>query len=479
MRLPTRRISTALMWAIGIVLVVSSIGAGIFVYQLARGTLIRQGQHEVVTIASAMQTRLTAEAKAHPTRTPIEDLGDMATGQRYVLLTTSAGQPIASSGSLPPISPQQGWNQISGTGWINGTPDHSVPFVFTKTPVPIGNHTDLLVVVAPLYRTAALLGILKSALLAGDAMLIISGLLAVIVIVRQFIGPLKDLENSAQRIARSPHQTDDRLAVTTRFGEIQSLVDSFNRMLDKIFSAQEREREFLSNAAHALRTPLQVLTGYAHALTQWTAPGDRDAAIAAIVRETRAMKILTDRLLELSRTTQLEGSSLEEPIALAAFFDDKLPDFRDVCMHHALEYIGPYDANATIKADPLLLESLLRILLENADQYGSPETSVTLRVVCATTNITVQVENLGPEISAAEQSHLFERFYRGRQPASSEHVGLGLSIADALVSAMEARWTIQSQAGKTLFGITFAGVGRPPLAASSQSAGETKAFPIP
>lgn len=461
-----RRISAALMWAFGTVLVIASVGAGIFVYQLARGTLIQQGQHEVVTIAATMQTRLTAEAKAHPTRSPIEDLGDMATGQRYVLLISKAGVPIASTGSLPPLSPPKGWAEISGTGWLNGAPHHSVPFVFTKIPVPIGPHRDVLVVVSPLYRTAALLGVLKSALFAGGAMLIISGLLAVIVIVRQLTDPLKDLEHSAERITTAPHQMADMLTVTTRFDEIQSLVDSFNRMLQQIFAAQEREREFLSNAAHALRTPLQVLMGYAHGLSQWTSTDDHDAAIAAIVRESRAMKTLTDRILDLSRATQFTDPSVE-PVVLLAFFEEKLPDFRDVCMHHVLEYIGPSQPGATIQTDPLLFEAILRILLENADHYASSETSVTLRVLTSADDITVQVENLGPEIPLAEQAHLFERFYRGHQPASSEHIGLGLSIADAMVSTVGASWQIDSRQGKTTFGVRFSRPETPHQVASS------------
>lgn len=449
-----RRISTALMWAIGTALVMASIGAGVFVYQLARGTLIQQGQHEVVTIAAAMQTRLTAEAKAHPGQTPIEDLGDMVTGQRYVLLTTPAGIPIASSGPLPPVSPRQGWSQIAGTGWLNGESVHSVPFVFTKIAVPIAHHVDVLVVVSPLYRTAALLGVLKSSLLAGDAMLIMSGLCAVIIIVKQLTDPLKDLENEAQRITAASKGLGDMLTVRTQFGEIQSLVDSFNCMLKQIFAAQEREREFLSNAAHALRTPIQVLVGYANSLGHWESSEDRHAAIAAIVRESHAMAALIDRLLELSRTTAFVRPNLE-PVAVRAFLEQTFPDLRDVCMHHVLEYIGIGSPDVTIDADPLLIETTLRILLENADYYATPDTPVTLRLIISSRDVTIQVENVGSEISLEDQSHLFERFYRGHQPASSEHVGLGLSIADAMVSAMGAAWKIESHDGKTSFGIRF------------------------
>lgn len=474
------RISTAITWAIGIVLVVASIGAGIFVYQLARATLIRQGQHEVVTIATAIQRRLTAEAKTHPGRTPVEDLGDMAAGPRYVLLTTKAGTPIASSGALPPVAPRQGWNQVIGTGWLNGSSAHSVPFVFTKIAVPLGHQVDDLVVVSPLYRTAALLGILRSALLAGGAMLIISGVLAVIIIVKQLTDPLKELENEAQRITQVQPGSKNLLHVSTQFGEIRSLVDSFNRMLTQIFSAQEREREFLSNAAHALRTPIQVLTGYATSLSHWASPADREQAIAAIVRESHAMTTLIDRLFELSRATMFDQCSLR-PVSVAQWLHEKFPDFRDVCMHHSLDYIGTGESEGVISCDPLLVEAILRILLENADHYATPDSPITLRLTVGSETITIQVENLGPEISPDDEPHLFERFYRGHQPASSQHVGLGLSIADAMVHAMGAEWHLQSQAGKTIFGVRFIRLHHvsalPSRAASYASSGESPSLP--
>ncbi|MHB1611954.1 MAG: sensor histidine kinase, partial [Sulfobacillus sp.] len=144
-----------------------------------------------------------------------------------------------------------------------------------------------------------------------------------------------------------------------------------------------------------------------------------------------------------------------EPVAVRAFLEQTFPDLRDVCMHHVLEYIGIGSPDITIDADPLLIETTLRILLENADYYATPDTPVTLRLIISSRDVTIQVENLGSEISLEDQSHLFERFYRGHQPASSEHVGLGLSIADAMVSAMGAAWKIESHDGKTSFGIRF------------------------
>lgn len=449
-----QRISSAITWAMGAVLILASIGAGIFVYQLARATLIRQGQHEVVTIATAMQSKLTGEAKTHPGRTPVEDLGDMATGQRYVLLTTRTGTPIASSGALPPVAPRQGWNQVIGTGWLNGSPAHSVPFVFTKISVPLAHQVDNLVVVSPLYRTAALLGILRSALLAGGAMLILSGVLAVIIIVKQLTDPLKELENEAQRLTRVQPGSNHLLHVPTRFGEIHSLVNSFNHMLGQIFSAQEREREFLSNAAHALRTPIQVIMGYATSLSHWSSSADREQAIATIVRESQAMTTLIDRLFALSRATIVDQCSLG-PVPVAEWLREKFPDFRDVCMHHALDYIDHEESGGLISCDPLLVEAILRILLENADHYATPDSPITVRLMVDSHTVTIQVENLGPEISPDDLPHVFERFYRGHQPASSQHVGLGLSIADAMVHAMGAEWHLQSHNGKTIFGVRF------------------------
>ncbi len=456
----TWRIGWALMVGIGAAVMVAGLSSGWFVYSLAKNALIREGMQEIVVVGTTSAQKLTQEYRRHPVRAPVEDLTDLAAaGHLYVLLQSSDGRFIGSSGPLPPVLPQLGWIHTGPSGWLEW---QGVPYVFSVTALSRGDRDRQLIIVHGLDRTALLLSTLRTALLLGEILLMGISILAVALVVRQVTDPLRSLEAVAETVTfQGKHQ--ERVVLQSNLSEVVSLTHSFNRMLDRLLSAQERERQFISNAAHSLRTPIHVIRGYVHTLNQWGRddPENRHQALKALARESLAMETLVNRLLQLSQVEQGDPPALQR-LAVLPYLRGILPNLRDTCLHHPLTLDVHSQDVPDILSEPDLLEAVLRTLVENADTYADPDTPVALTVdwLAGGRRVRIGVVNQGPEIPPGDVERLFDRFYRARQADSSGHYGLGLAIANSIVARIQGAWVIESHHGRTTFAIDLPAVWR-------------------
>lgn len=441
------------MVSIGIAVIMAGLGSGWFVYSLAKSTLIRESMQEISQTTITSAHKLMEEYRQHPGRAPVEDLSDLAAaGNLYVLLITPSGHFIGSSGTLPPALPKGGWGSAGSSGWF---PFHNTPYVFSSVSLTLNHQPRRLVIVDGLDRTAALLSTLKQALLFGELLLILSSTLAVVIIVRQVTDPLRSLEQLIQN-ATLTRKNSNTVIIHSKLTEVISLAESFNNMLERLQKAQERERQFTSNAAHSLRTPIHVIRGYIHTLNQWGLEDaeTRGQTLKRLARESLAMETLVDRLLQLSRM-ELDDPPELERVALSPYFMKILPRLRDTCLHHPLTPDWPPNPIPDILTEPNLLEMVLLTLVENADAYADPETPVSIfaKYPGHGARVHIGVRNFGPDIPNEKLHHLFDRFYRAAQPASSHHFGLGLAIADSIVTRIQGEWCVTSHEHQIVFAV--------------------------
>lgn len=449
----TWRISWVLTIGIEFALVLAVLGSGIFVYSSEGNTLISQGIDEVVFSARVSAGKLTSEYRSHPNRAPVEDLAYLAvSGSEYVLLATNQGRFIAASGTKPPISPVRGWTNVGRSGWIRY---QGIPYLFASAPITVGNVRWKVIFVEGQSHIASLLYTLRIALALGGIVLVMTTLAAVTLIVRRVTNPLRELEKAARTVTLGV----DKAAfpnVRSRLSEVKSLTESFNNMLERLSQAQLREREFISNAAHSLRTPIQVIQGNLESLAQRLIghPGLGSQNLKALTRESQAMATLVDRLLQLS-SAESDSSPRMERLDVVGYLERIAGNLRDLCMHHPLVLQTQDLDQRNVMTDPVLLEAALRILAENADAYSSPGSTV---VVFAASSkdpyiIRVGIQNQGTPIPPDDLEEIFQRFYRGKRAASSDHYGLGLAIADSIVKRIGAKWNIRSDEDSTVFAI--------------------------
>jgi len=208
-------------------------------------------------------------------------------------------------------------------------------------------------------------------------------------------------------------------------------------------SEQERreraEREFVTNAAHELRTPLAAIASAVEVLQQGAkeTPADRDRFLAVVERQTERLTSLARALLTLAR-----AQTRSEPVRLERV--EVVPLLREI--------VGDVDTGSVaaetgehvaVLAHPELLRQAVENLVSNAIKHGDGGT-VTLRVAAEEdSHVRIGVSDTGSGMAAEDAERVLDRFYRA-SGSEADGFGLGLSIAREAVGAMGGRLWIES-----------------------------------
>jgi signal transduction histidine kinase len=213
--------------------------------------------------------------------------------------------------------------------------------------------------------------------------------------------------------------------------ELRTLADSFNGMLDRLEDAFARQRGFVSDASHELRSPLTAIRGQIEVLARDPDPD------AESVRRVEAAT-----LSELMRVERL----VDELLALARLDEGTGPAHREVEAADFLrEAVGAAPGAATlgdltpgrIDLDPDAVAGVVRNLVENARRHTGADGTVTLSSTAVGDKLRVVVDDDGPGIPPAERERVFDRFHRSdaARARATGGAGLGLAIARAVIEA--------------------------------------------
>jgi two-component system OmpR family sensor kinase len=297
-------------------------------------------------------------------------------------------------------------------------------------PVPNGGRQlGTFRVAQSLSQVAAAQDSLRSTFIAIGAIALVVLLVAATWIATLIARPLDRMAEFAAGVDR--RDLDRRLDDGDGPSEVRSLRMSLNHMLDRLQRAFEREREFVADASHELRTPITVAQGELELLRRDADAAERER-LDVILRELRRMEGLIGEMLTLAREDA--GRSLEPrrfPV------DDLLDDLR-----RDLPLLGPRDydvahLDGTMQADPDRVAQVLRNLARNAVAHTPIDGHVEILASADGDRVRFEVIDDGPGIDPDEAAHLFERFYRSPEARARdrEGSGLGLAIAQAIVDA--------------------------------------------
>ncbi len=232
--------------------------------------------------------------------------------------------------------------------------------------------------------------------------------------------------------------------------ELRTLADSFNLMLDRLEDAFARQRGFVSDASHELRSPLTAIRGQIEVLAR---DPDPDAAAVRRVEATTLAELarverLVEQMLALARLDEGVGPARRQ-VDAAAFLREA------VAAAPGEEKLGA-TAAGRIELDPEMVARVVRNLVENARRHAGPGGTVAISSTATGDRLRVDVDDDGPGIAPAERERVFDRFYRSdtARVRATGGTGLGLAIARSIVEAHGGR----IQAGESPLGgarITF------------------------
>lgn len=242
--------------------------------------------------------------------------------------------------------------------------------------------------------------------------------------------PIRALARTAAEI----NETDlsRRLDLTAAEVELEQLMRTFNAMLDRIEAAFQRQRQFSTDAAHELRTPLAIMqTGLEVTLSRARGAPEYHAALVSIQEEVQRLTQLANTLLLLARADAhelpLEIRTVDLNLLLLAVIEQFAPaaNAKGITLAH---HIPP---GLSLQADQDRLIQVIFNLLDNAVKYTPEGGQVRVSAEAADHAAAVTIADSGPGIPAEDQAHIFDRFYRADSSRNRARGGFGLGLAIA------------------------------------------------
>jgi len=266
---------------------------------------------------------------------------------------------------------------------------------------------------------------------------------------RQFSTPLRQMSQTAQRIASG--RFSERLAVSSQ-DEFGQLARSFNEMVDALAHLEQIRKDFVSNVSHELRTPLTSIKGFVDGMLDGTVPADRQMLYLHIVRdETHRMHRMVNDLMDL---TKMESGSIA---LLPTSFD--LCELVRICVislqqnliDKDLEFAAEFENERMfIFADRDAVQRLLINLMQNAIKFTPDKGSIRVVIKRVKDKVEVSVIDTGIGIEKEELPFVFDRFYKTDKSRSSDRsgVGIGLAIVRSIIAAHAEQIHVYSGTGK-------------------------------
>ena len=219
----------------------------------------------------------------------------------------------------------------------------------------------------------------------------------------------------------------------------------------KIKEVDQMKDEFISIASHELRTPLTAIKGYLSLIAEGTfgkiENKEMERGVNMAVASTKRLEALVEDLLNVSRIEQGRLDVNNKPVEIEPIIGEIMAQLKVQAdaKHLLLEYSNPESKLPLVSADPERLKQVLVNLIGNSIKY-TEKGSVKVTSVAKEGKVEIRIADTGIGMSAEEQKHLFEKFYRIQNDKTSKIIGtgLGLWITKQIVQLMKGKLTVES-----------------------------------
>jgi two-component system, OmpR family, sensor kinase len=313
------------------------------------------------------------------------------------------------------------------------------PFRVLAEPVPRDDAGRIVVVGESLEETDEAVGRVRDALLAGGAVAVGLAGIGAWLLAGAALRPVERMRRQAAEI--SEHDPTSRLPVPATRDELAALGATMNDLLARLQEALRRQRAFVADAGHELRTPLAVLrTELELAARRHRTREELLDTITNATEETDRLARLAEELLFLARSED-QAIDRRDDVRLLPLLERSAEAIRARAADRGVTVTSDGANAGTAAVDPDLLRRALDNLLENALRYAPPQSTVTLRVQRDDGGdgddewIEIEVIDEGPGFPPEFLPHAFERFRRADDARSRADGGAGLGLAIVLAVA--------------------------------------------
>jgi len=314
------------------------------------------------------------------------------------------------------------------------------PVRILAVPVQLAGSTDVLVTGTSFDESRRLEAELEKALIFGLPLLALAVAFGGWLLTGAMFKPVRSMIVQADTI--STHEAGERLSISGGGEELRALAARLNAMLDRIEDAAARERAFLDDASHELRTPIAIVRGELELARDRISDDDEQrATLDSVLDEVERLERLAHNLLVLARSRSGSLTAGTTPVDLDTVLDRaaRAVARRADNRHVQVRWAG----NGVVNGDESSLQRAMLNLLDNAVRYAASEVRVC--VAEDRTFVDVTVADDGPGFPDELLPRVFDRFTR--DPGSGGGMGLGLAITSAIAAAHGGHVTAANRAG--------------------------------
>ncbi|MCB2295690.1 HAMP domain-containing histidine kinase [Clostridium algoriphilum] len=311
----------------------------------------------------------------------------------------------------------------------------------------IGNEVAYIQVVKDMDNEYDFMKILFLLMAIADFIGMIASVVLGYSISKNMLKPIDEITNAADNI--SINNLKERIEVAGPDDELKRLGITFNKMIDRLQDAFDRQIQFVSDASHELRTPIAVIQGYANLLDRW-GKDDREAlekSINAIKLETGNMANLVEKLLFIAKGNSENQSIKKKEFMLNNLICEVLRESKIIDDSHVIK--SSRNDNVCIVADYNMIKQMLRILIDNSIKFTPEHGKIDINSEIENKTVKITVSDSGIGIPSDEIQNIFERFYTVDKSRYKEKggTGLGLSIARLIVEMHKGTINVESEEG--------------------------------
>jgi heavy metal sensor kinase len=303
-----------------------------------------------------------------------------------------------------------------------------------------------------LAGTEAALARLRRQLLLGLPLMLVFAAVGGLFLAGRALSPIDRMATAAEQITGSD--------LSGRMGpqgseELGRLAGAFDRMLERLDKAFQRERRFVADVSHELRTPLTALRGRIEVtLTRPRSGPEYEETLESLAAEVARLTRLSEDLLLLARFDRGAPVVRPEPVDLSALLASVAAQLRPLAEGRGQALVEDVAPGLALQADPDQLIRLFFNLVDNASKFTADGGRIALAARQDGDSIAVAVSDDGAGIGPEHLDGIFDRFYRAEQSRarSTGGHGLGLAIAQEIAHAHGGSVAVSSVPGE---GSTF------------------------
>lgn len=311
-------------------------------------------------------------------------------------------------------------------------------------PLQLGFFQGYIQVIHPLTSFQSLMHYLLTAMLiAGIGALVLSGSIGYY-LANYLMKPLRELRASMKKVMDQGFNEPIQLTYTSH-DEIGDLLKMYNAMMNELQISFTKQQQFVADASHELRTPIQAIEGHLSLLKRWgkNDPAILEESIDTSLSEIARMRKMIEELLELARREEKDDASEANALVVIQAVMDELklvhPQARILLSKH--DEIGPLFITENA------LSQIVRNIIENAIRYCEKIPEIQISISVAGNYACLEIADNGIGIAQDNIPFIFDRFYRVDEARNRQigGTGLGLSISKMLLEKYNATVEVKSE----------------------------------